>query len=282
MRCDVYALSDAIENRRHPIEREVGAAAEDVAVRRQECGRRPPAERLPLADVGPPVGVDTNRHKMSLTAAQTPASAYVVRSMSRQDAHHGATMDRRTGLSSARARAKRPRPRVASERSHDLRSIIMRGMVVLRFATVLAIAVWIGGLVALGAIAAPAIFDVVALRQVPDARMLAGAIFGEILRRFHLVSYGCGGADSRGACGTRRARTAPAALRAPLWIAALMLAATLYSGLIISRPHRGACSTRSALASRPRACRARSTAHRVRSAARPVDAASSSCRSSAA
>ena len=65
-------------------------------------------------------------------------------------------------------------------------------MLVLRFATVLAIAVWIGGLLVLGAIAAPAIFDVVAVRQVPDARMLSGAIFGEVLRRFHLVSYGCG------------------------------------------------------------------------------------------
>ena len=68
----------------------------------------------------------------------------------------------------------------------------MMGMLVLRFATVLAIAVWIGGLLALGAIAAPAIFDVVSLRQVPDGRMLSGAIFGEALRRFHLVSYGCG------------------------------------------------------------------------------------------
>ena len=40
----------------------------------------------------------------------------------------------------------------------------MMRMLVLRFATVLAIAVWIGGLLALGAVAAPAIFDVVALR----------------------------------------------------------------------------------------------------------------------
>ena len=68
----------------------------------------------------------------------------------------------------------------------------MMGMLVLRFAAVLAIAAWIGGLAALGGIAAPAIFEVVSLRQVPDARMLSGAIFGEVLRRFDLVSYACG------------------------------------------------------------------------------------------
>ncbi len=107
-------------------------------------------------------------------------------------------------------------------------------MVVLRFATVLAIAAWIGGLVALGAIAAPAIFEVVSLRQIPDARMVSGAIFGEILRRFHLVSYACGGLillslAARAVLGPRPRRFA-----ARFGLAALMLAATLYSGLIIS------------------------------------------------
>ena len=104
----------------------------------------------------------------------------------------------------------------------------------LRFATVLAIAAWIGGLVALGAIAAPAIFEVVSLRQIPDARMVSGAIFGEILRRFHLVSYACGGLillalAARAVLGPRPRRFA-----VRFGLAALMLAATLYSGLIIS------------------------------------------------
>ena len=104
----------------------------------------------------------------------------------------------------------------------------------LRFATVLAIAAWIGGLVALGAIAAPAIFEVVSLRQIPDARMVSGAIFGEILRRFHLVSYACGGLillslAARAVLGPRPRRFA-----ARFGLAGLMLAATLYSGLIIS------------------------------------------------
>ncbi len=107
-------------------------------------------------------------------------------------------------------------------------------MLALRFAGLLALAVWFGGLVALGAIAAPAIFDVVSLRQVTDGRVLSGAIFGEILRRFHLVAYGCavvviGGLIARAVLGPRPRRFA-----ARVAIAGIMLAATLYSGLIVS------------------------------------------------
>lgn len=104
----------------------------------------------------------------------------------------------------------------------------------LRFATVLAIGVWIGGLIALGAIAAPAIFEVVSLRQVPDGRILSGAIFGEVLRRFDLVSYGCGALvlaalAVRAVLGPRPRRFS---LRAG--IAVLMLSASMYSGMVLS------------------------------------------------
>ena len=106
-------------------------------------------------------------------------------------------------------------------------------MLALRFAGLLALAVWVGGLLALGAIAAPAIFDVVASPG-RDGRVLSGAIFGEILRRFHLVAYGCavvviGGLIARAVLGPRPRRFA-----ARLAIAGIMLAATLYSGLIVS------------------------------------------------
>jgi hypothetical protein len=108
-------------------------------------------------------------------------------------------------------------------------------MLVFRFATVLAIAVWIGGLLALGAIAAPAIFDVIAARGVGDGRLLSGAIFGEALRRFHLVAYGCGiiillGLFTRAVLGPR-----PRHFALRFGLATLMLAATLYSGLVVAQ-----------------------------------------------
>jgi hypothetical protein len=92
----------------------------------------------------------------------------------------------------------------------------------------------VGGLVALGGIAAPAIFDVLALRRIPEDRLVAGAIFGEILRRFHLVEYACGlvvflSLTARAILGPRPRRVG---MRAGLAMA--MLGAVLYSGLVIS------------------------------------------------
>ncbi|HEY2435212.1 MAG TPA: DUF4149 domain-containing protein [Vicinamibacterales bacterium] len=63
-------------------------------------------------------------------------------------------------------------------------------MLFLRYVALLALVVWIGGLIALGAIVAPAAFDVMAARQVADGRLLAGALFGEVLRRFFFLSSG--------------------------------------------------------------------------------------------
>jgi Domain of unknown function (DUF4149) len=110
----------------------------------------------------------------------------------------------------------------------------MMGMLVLRFAAVLAIAVWIGGLLALGAIVAPAIFDVATARGATDGRLLAGAVFGETLRRFHLAAYGCGAIVLlllivRALLGPR-----PRLFALRLATATAMLGATLYSGFVVS------------------------------------------------
>jgi hypothetical protein len=107
-------------------------------------------------------------------------------------------------------------------------------MLALRYAGLLALTVWVGGLLVLGAIGAPSIFDVLALRQVGDSRALAGAIFGETLRRFHLLSYACGAVllaamVTRAVLGPRPRRFAVRAA-----IAFLMLAASAYSGLVVS------------------------------------------------
>ena len=107
-------------------------------------------------------------------------------------------------------------------------------MLALRFAAQLAAALWVGGLITLGAVAAPSIFDIVAARGVADGRVLAGAIFGESLRRFHLLSYACGAVLIgslllRAALGPR-----PKQAGVRLAVAALMLAAALCSGLAVS------------------------------------------------
>jgi hypothetical protein len=105
-------------------------------------------------------------------------------------------------------------------------------MLALRYAGVLALTLWVGGLLVLGGVAAPSIFDVVA--RLAGDRGLAGAIFGETLRRFHLLTYLCGFVLLgtlllRGVLGPR-----PIMFAARLSIAFLMLAASACSGFIVS------------------------------------------------
>lgn len=107
-------------------------------------------------------------------------------------------------------------------------------MFLLRYAGLLALTVWVGGLVVLGGIAAPSLFAVLSERQISGDRVLAGALFGEMLRRFHLLSYACAVVLlatllARGVLGPRPVWFAPR-----LGIAAAMLGATLYSGLVVS------------------------------------------------
>lgn len=102
-------------------------------------------------------------------------------------------------------------------------------MLALRYAALLALAVWVGGLAALGGVAAPAIFDVLGSSGA-GGRLQAGAIFGEALRRFHLISYACGAVlilslTVRAVLGPRPRRFA-----VRMAIAGAMIAAAVWSG----------------------------------------------------
>ena len=65
-------------------------------------------------------------------------------------------------------------------------------MLVLRYLYVLALVVWLGGMVMAGAIVAPSIFVVLERWNAAEGRVLGGAVFGEVLRRLHLLGYGMG------------------------------------------------------------------------------------------
>jgi hypothetical protein len=107
-------------------------------------------------------------------------------------------------------------------------------MLVLRYAALLALVVWIGGLVALGGIAAPSIFDVIAQRQVADGRLLSGALFGEMLRRFTIVSYAAGGVLLLSLVIRRILGPRPHRFAWRAGIAAVMLAATAYGSIAVA------------------------------------------------
>ena len=106
-------------------------------------------------------------------------------------------------------------------------------MLALRYAYVLALVIWLGGMAVLGAIVAPATFQVLQASAPANGRALAGDLFGQILARFHYVAYASGGIMllsmvAMGLLGPR-----PRAFAVRIAIVSVMLLIALYSGFIV-------------------------------------------------
>jgi uncharacterized membrane protein len=65
-------------------------------------------------------------------------------------------------------------------------------MLALRYLYVLALVVWLGGMVVLGAVVAPTTFQVLQASEPATGRALAGELFGATIARFHYVAYAAG------------------------------------------------------------------------------------------
>lgn len=65
-------------------------------------------------------------------------------------------------------------------------------MFVLRYLYVVALVVWVGGLLVAGALVAPSVFGVLQAWNQSQGRMLAGQVFGEVLLRLTWLSYAMG------------------------------------------------------------------------------------------
>jgi hypothetical protein len=108
-------------------------------------------------------------------------------------------------------------------------------MFLARFAYIAALAVWLGGMVVLGAVAAPATFQVLEAREVGGGRAAAGAVFGEVLRRFHLVSYAAAGVMLIALIAMAVLGPRPHPFKPRVLLVAAMLAVALYSGIPLAR-----------------------------------------------
>jgi hypothetical protein len=107
-------------------------------------------------------------------------------------------------------------------------------MALLRFASLLVLALWVGGLATLGSLAAPEIFSVLERHDPEGGRALAGEVFGAVFQRFQraawvlgallLVLYGV-----RALLGPR-----PRLLGLRVWMATGLLAMSLAGGLLIA------------------------------------------------
>lgn len=66
-------------------------------------------------------------------------------------------------------------------------------MILLRYLYVVALVLWVGGLVVAGALVAPSVFGVLQAWNASEGRVLAGQVFGEVLLRLTWLSYVMGG-----------------------------------------------------------------------------------------
>jgi uncharacterized membrane protein len=105
----------------------------------------------------------------------------------------------------------------------------------LRYVYVLALALWLGGMVVLGAVVAPTTFQVLQASEPATGRLLGGAVFSAVLSRFHYVAYGAGtlALVALGAMALLGPR--PRAFAARSTIVGVMLLLALYSGFIVLR-----------------------------------------------
>jgi uncharacterized membrane protein len=108
-------------------------------------------------------------------------------------------------------------------------------MIVLRYAYVLALVVWLGGMVVLGSVVAPTVFQVLQAKSPEAGRILAGAVFGTALDRFHYVAYACGGVILVTLIIMAVLGPRPAAFAVRTAMVSAMLGIALYSGFVVLR-----------------------------------------------
>ena len=108
-------------------------------------------------------------------------------------------------------------------------------MPAVRYLALVALVVWLGGMVVLGLLVAPSTFGVLQAADPVTGRLLAGAVFGEVLRRFHLVAYACGATLLVCLFAIKFIGPPPHSFLVRAGIVAVMLALALYSGVPVSR-----------------------------------------------
>lgn len=108
-------------------------------------------------------------------------------------------------------------------------------MLALRYVYVLALVIWLGGMVVLGALVAPTTFDVLQTTEPVAGRALAGEVFGATIARFHYVAYAAGAVLLVALGAMRILGPRPPGFAVRVALVGAMLASALYSGLIVLR-----------------------------------------------
>jgi FtsH-binding integral membrane protein len=102
-----------------------------------------------------------------------------------------------------------------------------------RYLYVLALALWLGGMALAGFVVAPTVFSVLQAWNASTGRMLAGDLFGEILRRLYLVGGVAAAVMFLALTIQRVLGPRPKAYGVRAGLIVLMFAVTAYAGYII-------------------------------------------------
>jgi uncharacterized membrane protein len=97
----------------------------------------------------------------------------------------------------------------------------------------LALVAWLGGMIVLGALVAPATFQVLQASAPDTGRALAGELFGVVLARFHYIAYGAAALLLVTMAGMALLGPRPRGLAVRSAIVAVMLGVAIYSGVIV-------------------------------------------------
>jgi uncharacterized membrane protein len=108
-------------------------------------------------------------------------------------------------------------------------------MIVIRYLALAALVVWVGGMVILGLLVAPQTFRILQASNPVEGRMLAGALFGAILRQFHLVAFACGAVLLVCLFVMKFSGPPPHTFVPRAALVVIMLALTLYSAVPVTR-----------------------------------------------
>jgi hypothetical protein len=106
-------------------------------------------------------------------------------------------------------------------------------MTALRYAYVLALVVWLGGMVTIASVVAPATFSALERIEPASGRTRAAAVIGEVLRRFRLVGYASGVVLLTTLALMKVVGPRPLGFGRRLVIVGTMLAVNVVSGLVV-------------------------------------------------
>jgi uncharacterized membrane protein len=107
-------------------------------------------------------------------------------------------------------------------------------MLALRYLYVLALVIWLGGMVLAGMVVAPAAFGVLEAWNPAEGRVLAGQVFGRVLDRLYLIAYVAGGLMFITLTVQRIMGPRPKAYGIRVGILAVMIGVNAYLATIIS------------------------------------------------